>query len=101
MSTKQQEFLDYLKNPTKARLQQAVDEFYENHRDSIHSVFMYEYYKDEYAIEIMADARTWYETDQILMSTMGKYLKNPVVKLRIHTEEEDGLFRRSYFVTEA
>lgn len=102
MTTEQQEFLDYLKNPTKARLKQAVNEFYENHRNSLYSVFAYEHHKGTYIIEVKAGNHgILYATEKMLASTIAKYLKRPVINIRSHPKEKDGLFTRTYYVTEA
>lgn len=102
MTTKQQEFLDALTNPTKAHVKQAADEFYENYSHSIHSVITYEHYPDEYTIEVVANnPGILLATRQILISTIEKHLNMPMINMRTHPEGEAGFFRQSYYVTEA
>lgn len=98
--SKEQEFLENLKNPITARLKQAVNEFFQNHCHSIHLAHPYEYYKDAYVVEVMADDKDiLIATEEILISTIEKYLKKPRVNVRKHpTQLSDGLYRRTYYV---
>ncbi len=103
MTTEQQEFLEKLKNPTKALLNQAVQEFHQNHCNSIEIAHAYESYKNEYVVEVWADNHDiLLATESILASTIKKYLNNPLINIRIHPDElPNGLYRRTYFVVEA
>ena len=104
MVTKQQEFLETLKNPTKARLGQAVDEFYQNYCKSIHTVYMYEERntKGQFIVEVVADNHViLFSANQILVSIIGKYLKAPLIQRRIHPEKVGGFVRFTYYVVEA
>jgi len=100
--SKQQEFLDNLKNPTKAHLKQAVTEFQEAHNSEIYSAIVYGNYKDEYTIEITSKNRvSWRDPEEELIELIKKYLKKPWINIRIHPDQVDGRFVRTYYVMEA
>ena len=100
-TTEKEEFLETLKNPTKAHLIQAVAEFQEARRSEIYSAIVYEDYKDGYTIEITSyNHVSWCDPEEELIKLIKKYLKNPMINIRIHPNRVDELFVRSYFVTE-
>jgi len=102
MSTEKEDFLETLKNPTKARLKRAAAELYETHPNSIYSTIVYEHHEGEYTIEIIGQNHiSWYEMEVTLIGLIRKYLKHPLINIRIHPEKVDELFKRTYYITEA
>lgn len=100
--TKQQEFLDTLTNPAKARLKQAVQEFSQTYSESILTAYVYEHYKDEYVVEVMADnAEILLFARKTLLVMIEKCMNNPMVNLRSHIRDKNGVFTQIFYVTEA
>jgi len=101
--SKQQEFLDYLKNPTRTRLRQAVEEFYQAFSNSIQVAYSYEHCESgEYIVEIQSMQRNIViETQSDLISTIQKYLTDPFIDIRSHEWDDfNGLHKWTWLVKE-
>lgn len=100
--SKQEEFLERLKDPLKAKLIDAVKEFRAAYPNVIHDVVVFKepsgntYYIDVYAKNpaILADTR------KSFIETIDKYLpENTWINDRSHDDEyQHGLYRHSYFI---
>lgn len=92
--TEQQEFLDYLKNPTRTLLKKAVEEFHQAYRNSIQTVRAIDHYrnKNEYTVEIHSTRGTvMTESKEMLVFTIEKYLSNAFVDIRSHEWDYTGI----------
>ncbi len=96
--TKQQDFLNRLKDPNKALLKEAIRYFLE-HNENIHAEYMHEY-RGGYVVDLMARSHEEMEpASSNLADTLEKFLNEPAVHIRAHwSEPPPFICRTSYFI---
>lgn len=105
--TEQQEFLDYLKNPTKARIKEGVSHFQSGKWAGILTIDVKQSIEqdceNEYSIEIVADNfGILLSTTMLFANSLKRFMKNPIINCHTGVKENfDGTFRLIYYVTEA
>ena len=106
--TEQQEFLENLKNPTKARIKEAVKHFQQSHGKSIREIRIAQNInhvqgcENDFAIEVRADSHgILLSTSLIFINTLERFMNNPIINRRTWVEEDfDGTYSSTYYVTE-
>jgi len=95
--TKQQEFLDYLKDPTKVRLKEAV-RYYQDFNNEIRITFSED--SERYVIDILSDTFTAMSKsteDFILM--LRKFIDKPIVNAQLcRFPNHPYSYRRSFYI---
>jgi len=102
--TEQQEFLEDLKNPRKARLRAAVKDFQQGYRNSIRAVHLTEqtHAPNYFSVEVIADnERILQATSKIFLNKIRRFMNDPITNIQTNTTAFDGLYRYTYYVTEA
>lgn len=96
--SKQQEFLDKLKDPVKVRLKEAV-RYYQTFNNKIRIVFVEEDSK-RYVIDIMANTRKAIDSATIDFGMMlGKFIDKPAVNTRLRAyTNHPYTYRRSFYI---
>ncbi len=105
---KQQEFLENLKNPTKARIKEAVKHFQQNHGKSIREIRITQNInhvqgcENQFAIDVIADNHgILLVTSRIFCNKLERFMNNSIISRHEWIEEDfDGTYRITYYVTE-
>lgn len=104
--TKQQEFLDYLKNPTKARIRSAADCFLEGQWHGMITIHITQNIEqsceNEFSVEVIADNfGILLSTSLIFLNILKRFMKRAIITRRTDVDEPpDGTFKVTYYVTE-
>lgn len=105
--TKQQEFLEDLKNPTKGRISKAVKHFQQNHGETVREIRITQNieqcYENEFTIVIIGGNYNLLLKETFnFVDTLEQFMKNAIINRPTWiTEEFDGTYRVTYYVTEA
>jgi len=96
--TRQRDFLNKLKDPSKARLEEALEYFLDCNRN-MNAAYMHEY-KDGYVVDLMARSHEeMEEASSNFADTLEKFLNEPAVHIRAHwSEPPPFVCRTSYFI---
>lgn len=99
MITKQQEFLDKLKDPNKALLEEAIRDFLACN-ENIHAEYTAEY-STGYVVDLMSASLVDLENAaDNFVETINKFLNNPGVHVRAQWGDDPlpYTYRRSYYI---
>lgn len=105
--SKQQEFLENLRNPTKARIRDAVDRLLEHDWGGILAIHITQNIEqsceNEFSVEAIANNfGILLSTTLIFTNTLERFMNNAIIRGRTNVDElPDGTFKIIYYVTEA
>lgn len=107
MTTKQQEFLENLKNPTKARIKEAIGCFQESDLNrievSITQSIEQGCCENKVTVELISDSyEILLETTTFFTKKLEQFMENTITCKRLFISEEfDGTFKLIYYITES
>ncbi len=106
--TKQQEFLEDLQNPTKARIRKAIRHFLQSHGESIREIHITQSIEqsceNEFTVEMIGDTYDLLlEATLIFGSAIEQFLHNPIVNRRTWIQHNiaGNAYYVTYYITEA